>query len=65
MLVAIGRKPMTEGIGLETVGVKTDKGYVLHDPTRSDQRQGHLRDRRHHQGAVAGARGLARGHPRR
>jgi dihydrolipoamide dehydrogenase len=32
VLVAIGRKPMTEGIGLETVGVKSDKGYVIHDP---------------------------------
>ena len=32
VLVAVGRKPMTEGIGLENVGVKTDKGYVIHDP---------------------------------
>jgi dihydrolipoamide dehydrogenase len=32
VLVAIGRKPMTDGIGLENVGVKTDKGYVIHDP---------------------------------
>jgi len=32
VLVAVGRKPMTEGIGLENVGVKTDKGYVVHDP---------------------------------
>jgi len=32
VLVAVGRKPNTEGIGLETVGVKTDKGYVIHDP---------------------------------
>jgi dihydrolipoamide dehydrogenase len=32
VLVAVGRKPMTDGIGLENVGVKTDKGYVIHDP---------------------------------
>jgi dihydrolipoamide dehydrogenase len=32
VLVAVGRKPMTEGIGLENVGVKVDKGYVVHDP---------------------------------
>jgi dihydrolipoamide dehydrogenase len=30
VLVAIGRKPFTEGLGLETVGVKTDqRGFIL------------------------------------
>jgi dihydrolipoamide dehydrogenase len=32
VLVAIGRRPYTEGLGLETVGVETDKrGFVDHD----------------------------------
>jgi dihydrolipoamide dehydrogenase len=32
VLVAIGRKPFTEGVGLETVGVKTDsRGFIPHD----------------------------------
>lgn len=32
VLVAIGRKPFTEGLGLESVGVNTDqRGFVLHD----------------------------------
>jgi len=28
LLSAIGRKPVTEGIGLETVGVKTERGFI-------------------------------------
>ena len=32
MFVAIGRGPRTEGIGLEQLDVKTDKGYVVVDP---------------------------------
>lgn len=36
ILVAVGRKPFTKGLGLETVGVKTDeKGRVLVDETFS------------------------------
>jgi dihydrolipoamide dehydrogenase len=32
VLVAIGRRPFTEGLGLETVGVKTDqRGFILND----------------------------------
>jgi dihydrolipoamide dehydrogenase len=28
LLVAVGRKPVTEGLGLEALGVKLDKGYI-------------------------------------
>lgn len=28
LLSAIGRKPVTEGIGLETVGIKTERGFI-------------------------------------
>ena len=31
LMVAIGRAPVTEGIGLETVGVETDRGYIKVD----------------------------------
>lgn len=31
LLSAVGRAPVTEGIGLETVGVKTDRGFVTVD----------------------------------
>ena len=31
LLVAVGRAPVTDGLGLEDVGVETDKGYVVVD----------------------------------
>jgi len=31
MFVAIGRAPRTEGIGLEDVGISTDRGYIVTD----------------------------------
>jgi len=31
LLVAVGRKPVTEGIGLDTVGIETEKGYIATD----------------------------------
>lgn len=31
LLVAVGRRPVTEGLGLDAVGVETDRGFVLVD----------------------------------
>jgi dihydrolipoamide dehydrogenase len=31
LLIAVGRGPVTEGIGLDTVGISTEKGYIATD----------------------------------
>ena len=35
VLVGIGRRPYTEGLGLETVGIETDRGVVTNDHYRT------------------------------
>jgi dihydrolipoamide dehydrogenase len=32
ILMAVGRKPLSEGIGLERLGIATEKGYITIDP---------------------------------
>ena len=47
MLVATGRKPNTEGIGLELAGVElTDRGYIKVNERSADDGAGRLGDRR-------------------
>jgi dihydrolipoamide dehydrogenase len=52
VLVATGRKPYTDGLGLEALGVKmTDRGQVDRRPL-GDQRAGHLCHRRRIEGPM-------------
>ena len=52
MLIAIGRVPYTEGLGLEAVGVKNDnRGRIIGRRAFRDQRRRHLRHRRRHRRA--------------
>ena len=47
VLVATGRRPYTQGLGLEAVGVATtERGQVKVDARLADQRARHLRHRR-------------------
>ena len=62
VLVSIGRRPYTEGLGLETVGVLRDnRGRIKVDTPLRHQRPRHLRDRRRDRGADARAQGVRRG----
>ena len=60
-IVAVGIVPNTENIGLEALGVKTDRGHIVTDRLWPHQCRGHLRDRRRHRPALAGAQGEPRG----
>ena len=65
VLVAIGRRPNTDGLHAEEMGIKTERGRVLIDDAFRDQRAGHLRHRRRGARADARAQGGGRGHRRR
>jgi dihydrolipoamide dehydrogenase len=61
VLIATGRKPYTEGLGLEDAGVVLDeRGRVRTDESLPDQCAGRLRHRRRHRRSDAGAQGRGR-----
>ena len=58
VLVAVGRRPVTDGLNLEAAGLKTDeKGFIAVDAQRQHGGRRHLRDRRHHRRSAARAQG--------
>ncbi len=61
LISAVGVQGNVENLGLEELGVKTDRGTIRHRRLRQDQRAGHLRHRRRRRAADAGAQGRARG----
>ncbi len=65
VLVSVGRRPNSEDLGLEEVGVKIERGFVSDRSTHAHQRARHLRDRRSGGPADAGAQGVERGRGRR
>jgi pyruvate/2-oxoglutarate dehydrogenase complex dihydrolipoamide acyltransferase (E2) component len=63
LLVAVGRAPVTGDIGLEAIGVETEKGYVPVNGTMQTEGRQRLRDRRRREHPLAGARRLGRRDP--
>ncbi len=61
VLLAVGRKPLSEGIGLESAGVETERGYIKVDKFMRTNVPGRLRDRGRRADAVARARRVGRG----
>ena len=60
VISAVGVTGNIENLGLEKLGVKTERGCVVVDALQQDQRAGHLRHRRRVRPADAGAQGRAR-----
>ena len=61
VISAVGVVGNIENLGLEKLGVKTERGIIVVDRIQQDQRAGHLRHRRRRRPADAGAQGRARG----
>ena len=61
VISAVGVVGNIENLGLEKLGVKTDRGTIVDRRLLQDQRAGHLRHRRRRRPADAGAQGRARG----
>ncbi len=59
VISAVGVVGNIENLGLEKLGVKTDRGCVVIDGYWQDQRARHLRHRRRRRAADAGAQGRA------
>ncbi len=64
LLVAVGRAPVTERIGLDKVGLATDKGYVPVNGVHADPGAQHLCHRRRREHALARAYRFGRGDSR-
>ena len=63
LLVAVGRKPNTDNIGLDKLKVELDRGFIKVDAAPAHRRAGRLRDRRCRGGnAATGARRDHGGH---
>ena len=60
VISAVGVTGNIENLGLEKLGVKTERGCVVVDAVQQDQRAGHLRYRRRVRPADARAQGRAR-----
>ena len=65
VLVSVGRRPNSEGLGLEELGVKIETRLHHRRQAPAHQRPRHLRDRRRRRAADAGAQGVEGGGGRR
>ncbi len=53
VLVAVGRAPRTENVGIEKTKIEVERGFVEDRRVHAHRRAGHLRRRRHRRGLSA------------